>query len=109
SKKGWEPGQLIGPGGAEKANIAKSPSLRPQSQCLDPIEEERSVTSTGHVPQYRRPPSACVGWGGYDRFSSYMSYGRQIPASAIKPEKWPTDSWGEVRFVDSSGKVVKTL
>ena len=98
----WAPGDLNGDMGADCDVKDQSPSYAPYARCTD-LTERRSATSTGHVFHQPRPRSEGLGWGGYDAFNAWQSYGRQVTKDLVKDEKWPTDRLKPIAFVNQDG------
>lgn len=108
TKKDWQPGQLIGPDGSNPATMAQSPSYLPPERYND-LSERRSATSTSHILQYKRPTGVSLDWGGYDELTSWQSFGRRVSKDMVEKQDWPSTSLPPVRFLNDSGKVVKTI
>ncbi|KAL6698547.1 hypothetical protein J3F84DRAFT_345505 [Trichoderma pleuroticola] len=104
----WRPGQLVGENGSDPATIAQSPSFAPPNPNLE-FSERRSATSTGHILQYERPPGVSLGWGDYDRFAKWQSFGRRVTKDMVEKKDWQKDPLAPVDFVDESGNFVETL
>ncbi|KAL7799318.1 hypothetical protein V8C43DRAFT_313362 [Trichoderma afarasin] len=100
----WRPGQLIGENGSDPATIAQSPSYAPFNPNLE-FSERRSATSTGHLLQFERPPNVGLGWGDYDRFTEWQSYGRQVTKDMVEKKDWQKDPLAPIDFVDENGEV----
>ncbi|KAM0430999.1 hypothetical protein ACHAPT_005633 [Fusarium lateritium] len=85
TKDNWLPGQLI------------------------EVSERRSATSTGHILQHPRPAGVCLGWGDYDKYTHWQSYGRRVPKDMVEKKYWQMDPLAPVRLVNDSGEVVETV
>ncbi|KID85530.1 hypothetical protein MAJ_11216, partial [Metarhizium majus ARSEF 297] len=108
TKGNWRPGQLIGQNGSNPATIAQSLSFA-SPEHRNEVPEIRSATSTGHTLRYRRPADVCPGWGDYDRFTRWQSYGRSVTRDMVENTKWSTELQAPMRFVNESGEVVRTV
>ncbi|EHK17760.1 uncharacterized protein TRIVIDRAFT_66661 [Trichoderma virens Gv29-8] len=108
TKSDWRPGQLIGQNGSDPATLAKSPSFAPPDRHKE-ATDRRSATSTGHVLLYQRPAGVCAGWGGYDDYTQWQSFGRRIHKDMVEKQEWSTDPMKPVQFVDESGEVAQTI
>ncbi|KAK1767899.1 hypothetical protein QBC33DRAFT_619363 [Phialemonium atrogriseum] len=97
----WRPGQLLGPGGSEEV-LAKSPSFAPFTPVKD-MTETRSATSTGHLHQWVRPAGIGAGWGAYDDFTTFQSYGRRIAKELVEEREWSTGVMAPFEFKSESG------
>lgn len=88
----WRPGQLIGKNGSDAETMSLSPSYI-SSKRRKETSERRSATSAGHFAIHRRPRDVPVGWGGYDEFIDWQSYGRQVTKAMVEEldDDWPTD------------------
>lgn len=102
AKQKWEPGQLLGNNCDTQDSISLSSSFIPPGA----VSDVRSTTSSGHVHKYRRPLQVGVGWGDYDAFNEWQSYGRHIDSEMVEKKKWEvTSNKGLVIF--ESGSTVK--
>ncbi|KAM0514557.1 hypothetical protein ACHAPE_006853 [Trichoderma viride] len=108
TKNNWRPGQLIGPDGSDPETMNQSPSYALPDRW-DEISERRSATSTGHVLQYQRPNVVPLGWGGYDRYIRWQSYGRRVTKDMVKEENWSTDPLAPFTIVNEGGEIVETI
>lgn len=107
-KNNWRPGQLIGPDGSDPETMNQSPSYAPPDRW-DETSERRSATSTGHVLQYQRPNAVPLGWGGYDRYIRWQSYGRRVTKDMVKEENWSIDPLAPFTIVNEGGDIVETI
>ncbi|GFP57568.1 hypothetical protein TASIC1_0008040900 [Trichoderma asperellum] len=108
TKNNWRPGQLIGQDGADPATLSQSPSFA-ASDRWNEISERRSATSTGHLLQYQRPYGVSLGWGGYDRYTHWQSYGRRVTKDMVKEGNWSTDPLSPFTIVNESDEFVETV
>ncbi|KAI4594196.1 hypothetical protein KJ359_008471 [Pestalotiopsis sp. 9143b] len=92
----WQPGELLGP----SADPGTNPSLSDVFKPADEFVDKRSATFIGYAHQYFREQTSGLGWGGYDRFEEWQSYGREIPKDEVKKEYGSTDSASPLKFVD---------
>lgn len=109
SKGTWVTGQLPGQNGSDTDAMQQSPTYLPVSKARDEMTERRSATSIGHVLQKRRPPGVCVGWGGYDDWTNWQSFGRPIPKEQVGNKDWSKDLLAPARFEDDKGEIVETV
>lgn len=108
TKNNWRPGQLIGQDGADPATLSQSPSFAAPDRWNE-ISERRSATSTGHLLQYQRPYGVPLGWGGYDRYTHWQSYGRRVTKDMVKEGNWSTDPLSPFTIVNESDEFVETV
>lgn len=108
TKNNWRPGQLVGQNGSDPATIAQSPTFAAPSR-QDQFSERRSATSTGHLLQFQRPSDVGYGWGDYDQFTEWQSFGRRVTKDMVENKNWQKDPLAPVDLVDESGTVVRTL
>lgn len=99
TKSTWQPGELLGPSADPGTNPSLSDVFKPAGDFVD----KRSATFIGYSHQYFREQTSGLGWGDYDRFQEWQSYGRDIPKEEVKKEYGSTDSAGSLRFVDCDG------
>lgn len=104
----WRSGQLIGPNGSDPTTIAQSPSFAPPENHKEKAEQ-RSATSTGHIPQFQRPAGVCLGWGGYDEFAVWQSFGRRVPQDQVEKKDWLTDVLADLEFTSESTGVTEVM
>ena len=104
----WKPGDILGENGPDDAAKKESPSYADPARRNE-LSERRSATSTGHIIMHPRPASVCLGWGGYDKYTDWQSYGRRIDRKWVEMEGWSKDRQAPVNFVDESDKVVETI
>lgn len=106
----WRPGQLIGQNGSDPAVMKQSPSYAPVDKHKEAVRDERrSATSTGHLIVHGRPRDVCLGWGGYDDFLDWQSYGRQVTEQMVKEEDWVIDPLETIVYHDEDGEAVDTI
>lgn len=105
TKDKWKPGQLIGKDGSDPATIAQSPSMSSTHHFGDPVEP-RSVTSTGHVLHRPRPIGVPLGWGDYDQFTSWQTYGRRVKGEMLTDlnTKWELKRTGNIEYTSEAGE-----
>jgi len=103
----WRRGQLIGTNGSDPETIRLSPSYAKWSP--EPFSERRSATSTGHIIKHSAPAHVGLGWGDYDLFIDWQSYGREIPKDAVEKKDWLKDPLAPLTFVGGSGEPVDTF
>lgn len=108
TKNNWRPGQLIGQDGADPAALSQSPSFA-ASDRWNEISERPSATSTGHVLQHQRPYGVPLGWGGYDRYIHWQSYGRRVTKDMVEEGNWSIDPLSPITIVNESGELVETV
>ncbi|RYC62775.1 hypothetical protein CHU98_g3434 [Xylaria longipes] len=92
----WEPGMPLNKVYDEADNISTTTEFQP------PNEWDQVVTgsSAAHYPIIRRPAGVGAGWGDYDKFAQWQSYGRRIKADMVENKKWDKEMT-ELVFVDS--------
>lgn len=103
----WVPGDLIGRNGSDPATKAQSPSLIDWKQHDKLTDERRSATSIGHIQVRSRPAGVCVGWGEWDDFLVWQSYGRHVDKNIVPdpdPQPREVDPMPLVTFVSETGK-----
>ncbi|KAJ6785611.1 hypothetical protein PWT90_00484 [Aphanocladium album] len=105
TNKSWAPGDMLGPDGADPLVKAKTASLIPHEKWQDwsQSNEMRSVTSIAHVHHHSRPNLVGVGWGDFDKFDRWQSYGRQVRGHMVPNRAWPTVVRGPIMFVKEDG------
>ncbi|CAG9939709.1 unnamed protein product [Clonostachys rosea f. rosea IK726] len=108
TKGKWKRGDLIGKNGSDPETKAQSASYA-APDCWDKISERRVATSTGHMPHIERPPSAPLGWGGYDKFHHWQASGRQVTKDMVEEEDWSVDIDTPFDFVNEAGEVLDTV
>lgn len=106
TKGKWQPGQLIGKDGSDPAIISQSLSFAPAGHQNE-LTERRSATSTGHILLHRRPAGVPLGWGGYDEYTTWQSFGRRIDKDTVKKGEWSSAPVAPVTVVDEAGQVAK--
>lgn len=108
----WQPGDLFGRHGSDTDVKNKTASYINPDQW-DSVSDRRSASSIGHTLQRPRPQTVCVGWGGYDQFTSWQMHGRQIKADMLGDSQdepsWTTDLMQSVDFVNDTGEVTDTV
>ena len=89
----WKPGQLVGPDGSDPLKINRSPSNADRENWKEGLSSEtRSVTSIGHAIQHSRPLRVPVGWGDWDDFTTWQSYGRHVSKDMTENNtNWPRE------------------
>ncbi|EON96699.1 hypothetical protein UCRPA7_7798 [Phaeoacremonium minimum UCRPA7] len=102
----WRPGQLLGPDNSDPEVQAKSLSFAPFTPVKD-MTEKRSATSTGHIHQWRRPIGIGPGWGSYDDFTTFQSYGRRIPKELVEERTWSTNAAAPFELKSTSGQTMR--
>ncbi|KAM0322275.1 hypothetical protein ACHAQA_009564 [Verticillium albo-atrum] len=106
----WRQGHLLGPNGSDPAVMAQSPSYASYKDYKEGGgQERRSATSIGHLIKHPRPPGVGVGWGGYDEFIEWQSYGREVTLNMVKKEDWTTDPMEPLVFKNEAGEVTDTF
>jgi hypothetical protein len=104
----WRPGQLLGANGSSREARASSLSFSsfvPAAQMTD----LRSATSGGHALKFLRPPRVGAGWGDYDTFDNWQSYGRQLKPEMVERNGWNKDPLKPLVFDGEDGAVTKTF
>jgi hypothetical protein len=108
TKGKWKRGDLIGKNGSDPETKAQSASYA-APDCWDKISERRVATSTGHMPHIERPPSAPLGWGGYDKIHHWQASGRQVTKDMVEEEDWSVDIDTPFDFANEAGEVMDTV
>ncbi|OIW23213.1 hypothetical protein CONLIGDRAFT_586054 [Coniochaeta ligniaria NRRL 30616] len=109
SKTPWVKGQLLGPDGAEEAVKNMSPSYLPPERATEEFVESRSATSITHVIMRSRPAGVCPGWGGWDEWLDWQSYGRGVPKDKVVDIECSNDPLKPFRVVNDAGETVETV
>ncbi|KAH7040030.1 uncharacterized protein B0I36DRAFT_426578 [Microdochium trichocladiopsis] len=93
----WQPGDVHDETTVKEQSLSFAPSFRPRSG----LSTFASATSNGHFHLHRRPARVGLGWGGYDRFDDWQSYGRQIKPEMVP--QYPKNAPAELCFVGEDG------
>lgn len=109
SKTPWVKGQLVGPDGGEEAVKNMSPSYLPPERATEEFVESRSATSITHVIMRSRPAGVCPGWGGWDEWLDWQSYGRRVPEDKVVDVECSKDALRPFRIANDAGETVETV
>ncbi|KAI1122361.1 hypothetical protein F5Y10DRAFT_287244 [Nemania abortiva] len=71
----------------EEDNISTAEQFRPPNEW----DQVVSGSSNGHFKTTRRPPGVGCGWGDYDRFAQWESYGRKVTLDMVEKKDWDTE------------------
>jgi hypothetical protein len=64
-----------------------------------------SATSQGHAFAYNTPANAGLGWGDFDAFNEWQSYGRMTKGDLLPPDQnWKTNACASVFVNEKTGE-----
>lgn len=97
----WAPVKTLDQIPEAQASSLSFSSFRPAGE----IQKLCPATFVGHTHKYPRPNGVGAGWGGYDKFALWQSFGRHVDPSLVEEEDWETDPAAPLHLVSDEGVV----
>ncbi|KAI1770077.1 hypothetical protein F4818DRAFT_279161 [Hypoxylon cercidicola] len=93
----------LGAAGGDEGSFSFS-HLQPTAAPSDP----RSATSRAHCKVHERPPGVGVGWGDYDTFKQWQSYGRLVKKDLVEEGTW-SKTINELEFISETSETTRKI